>query len=327
LLIVLIVLIHAITCCLLFLSFYKSLPPITKAYGTICVVANVAFHLGPYRLEHIAFLHKLVISDFQVWRLLTNFFFLGNFSVNFGIRLLMIARYGVQLEKGPFERWTADFLWMMIVGALSLLALSAIPMLRSPFLGISLVFMLLYIWSREFPNAQVNVYGLVALKAHISYKSVSRLCLNSAIFFHLLLLVVWVCWCKCLYVTAGTQAFYLPWAMLALDVLFGSPLKPDLMGIIAGHIYYFLTVLQPLAGGRNILATPTWVYPFMFYSQCINLLKVEDLGTLQMPMSNKIGQPAWHLEGGVRIHPLVKAFLSGDSGHLEESNYWKLQML
>ncbi|XP_017982582.1 PREDICTED: derlin-1 [Theobroma cacao] len=88
----------------------------------------------------------------------------------------MIARYGVQLEKGPFERWTADFLWMMIVGALSLLA------------------------------------------------------------------------------------FYLPWAMLALDVLFGSPLKPDLMGIIAGHIYYFLTVLQPLAGGRNILATPTWVH-------------------------------------------------------------------
>ncbi|KAK6249009.1 hypothetical protein QUC31_020574 [Theobroma cacao] len=141
----------------------------------------------------------------------------------------MIARYGVQLEKGPFERWTADFLWMMIVGALSLLALSAIPMLRSPFLGISLVFMLLYIWSREFPNAQVNVYGLVALKA-----------------------------------------FYLPWAMLALDVLFGSPLKPDLMGIIAGHIYYFLTVLQPLAGGRNILATPTWVYPFMFYSQCFS---------------------------------------------------------
>ncbi|XP_022750146.1 derlin-1-like [Durio zibethinus] len=200
-------------------EFYKSLPPITKAYGTICVVATAALHLGLYRLEHIALIHKLVFSDFQVWRLLTNFFFLGNFSVNFGIRLLMIARYGAQLEKGPFERRTADFLWMMIFGALSLLALSAIPMLWSAFLGVSLVFMLLYIWSREFPNAQVNIYGLVALKA-----------------------------------------FYLPWAMLALDVIFGSPLVPDLMGIIAGHIYYFLTVLHPLAGGRNILATPTWVH-------------------------------------------------------------------
>jgi len=26
------------------------------------------------------------------------------------------------------------------------------------------VFMLLYVWSREFPNAQINIYGLVSLK-------------------------------------------------------------------------------------------------------------------------------------------------------------------
>lgn len=31
------------------------------------------------------------------------------------------ARYGVQLENGPFQRRTADFLWMMIFGALTLL--------------------------------------------------------------------------------------------------------------------------------------------------------------------------------------------------------------
>ncbi|XP_068471139.1 derlin-1 isoform X2 [Phaseolus vulgaris] len=130
----------------------------------------------------------------------------------------MIVRYGVQLEKGPFERRTADFLWMMIFGSFALLVLSAIPFLWSPFLAVPLVFMLLYIWSREFPNAQINIYGLVALKA-----------------------------------------FYLPWAMLALDVIFGSPLIPDLLGIIAGHLYYFLTVLHPLAGGKNILKTPMWV--------------------------------------------------------------------
>ncbi|KAB2080092.1 hypothetical protein ES319_A05G046800v1 [Gossypium barbadense] len=200
-------------------EFYKSLPPITKAYGTICLMTTVASHLGLYRLENIALIHELVFSEFQVWRLLTNFFFLGNFSMNFGIRLLMIARYGVQLEQGPFQRRTADFLWMMIFGAISLLALSIVPILRGAFLGISLVFMLLYICSREFPNAQVNIYGLVALKA-----------------------------------------FYLPWAMIALDVIFGSPLVPDLMGIIAGHLYYFLTVLHPLAGGRNIISTPRLVH-------------------------------------------------------------------
>lgn len=200
-------------------EYYSSLPPISKAYGTLCLLATTAFQFGLYDARDIALIYKLVFSRYQVWRLITNFFFLGKFSINFGIRLLMIARYGVQLENGPFERRTADFLWMMIFGAVSLLVLSAIPMLWSPFLGISLVFMLLYVWSREFPNAQINIYGLVTLKA-----------------------------------------FYLPWAMLALDVIFGSPLMPDLLGIIAGHLYYFLTVLHPLAGGKNIIKTPTWVH-------------------------------------------------------------------
>ncbi|GAV85912.1 DER1 domain-containing protein [Cephalotus follicularis] len=200
-------------------EFYNSLPPVSKAYGTICLLATTALQFGLYNPLHIALIYRLAISHFQVWRLITNFFFLGKFSINFGIRLLMIARYGVQLEQGPFQGRTADFLWMMIFGALSLLVLSAIPIFYSPFLGISLVFMLLYVWSREFPNAQINIYGLVTLKA-----------------------------------------FYLPWAMLALDVIFGSPLMPDLLGIIAGHLYYFLTVLHPLATGRTLLKTPKWVH-------------------------------------------------------------------
>ncbi|KAE8698395.1 Derlin-1 [Hibiscus syriacus] len=158
----------------------------------------------------------------------------------------MIARYGVQLEKGPFERRTADFLWMMIFGALSLLVLSAIPIFRTPFLGVSLVFMLLYVWSREFPNAQINIYGLVTLKA-----------------------------------------FYLPWAMLALDVIFGSPLIPDLLGIIAGHLYYFLTVLHPLATGKVFLKTPMWVY-------CLHRSKVVArwrIGVPTQPSSRPSAQP------------------------------------
>ncbi|XP_022730381.1 derlin-1-like [Durio zibethinus] len=222
-------------------EFYNSLPPISKFYGTACLLATTAFHLGLYDVNHIALIYKYVFKYFQVWRLITNFFFLGKFSINFGIRLLMIARYGVQLEKGPFERRTADFLWMMIFGAFSLLVLSAIPIFWTPFLGISLVFMLLYVWSREFPNAQINIYGLVTLKA-----------------------------------------FYLPWAMLALDVIFGAPLVPDLLGIIAGHLYYFLTVLHPLATGKVILKTPLWVH---------KLVERWRIGAPAQPSSRAAAQP------------------------------------
>jgi Derlin-2/3 len=200
-------------------EYYNSLPPVSKAYGTFCFLTTTAFQLGLINPYYMSLDYNLVVKNLQIWRLVTNFFFLGPFSINFAIRLLLIARYGVQLERGPFDRRTADFLWMMIFAALSLLAFSLVPALRSNFLGISLVFMLIYIWAREYPNAQVNIYGLFTLKG-----------------------------------------FYLPWVMLALNVIFGSPLIPDLMGIVVGHLYYFLTQLHPRAGGRNILKTPLWVH-------------------------------------------------------------------
>lgn len=65
------------------------------------------------------------------------------------------------------------------------------------------------------------------------------------------------------------QAFYFPWAMLALDVIFGSPILPDLLGIVAGHLYYFLTVLHPLATGKNMLKTPIWVYPSLYHCEIL----------------------------------------------------------
>ncbi|KAF3531317.1 hypothetical protein DY000_02037099 [Brassica cretica] len=102
-------------------EYYNSLPPITKAYGTLCLLATTLAQLGLLAPIHIALIPEFVFKHFQVWRLITNLFFLGGFSINFGIRLLMIARYGVLLEKGPFERRTADFLWMMIFGSLTLL--------------------------------------------------------------------------------------------------------------------------------------------------------------------------------------------------------------
>ncbi|OVA04667.1 Derlin [Macleaya cordata] len=206
-------------------EYYRSLPPVSKAYGVFCLMTTTAYYLGLYDpWDSISLSYQLVLKRFQLWRLVTNFFFLGPFSVRFAVRLIMIARYGVLLEKGPFDKRTADFLWMMIFGAFALLIIAAIPMLWTPFMGVSLVFMLVYVWSREFPNARINIYGVVTLKG-----------------------------------------FYLPWAMLALDLIFGAPLKPDILGIITGHLYYFLTVLYPLSTGRNIFKTPLWVHKLVAF--------------------------------------------------------------
>ncbi|KAK4837501.1 hypothetical protein QYF36_005986 [Acer negundo] len=210
-------------------EYYRSLPPVSKFYGVTCLLTTTAYYLQLYHPWYIALSYEDVIKRFQVWRLVTNFFFLGGFSFRFAIRIIMIAKYGVSLERGPFDKRTADFVWMLIFGAFSLLVLTVIPLLWTPFMGSSLVFMILYVWGREFPNARINIYGVVSLKG-----------------------------------------FYLPWATLALDLIFGYPLKPGILGIVAGHLYYFLTVLHPLASGKYIFKTPLWVYPFIV--SCIKVI-------------------------------------------------------
>ena len=59
----------------------------------------------------------------------------------------MIARYGCFLEKETFEGRTADFVWMIMLGMVTMLPLPLVaPSLELPFFAASLVYMLLYLW-------------------------------------------------------------------------------------------------------------------------------------------------------------------------------------
>jgi Derlin-2/3 len=125
----------------------------------------------------------------------------------------------VFLEQHTFAGRPADFVWMVLLGAFALLPLPLIaPALGLPFFAGSLVFMLLYLWSRENPNANTSIMGMIKMKA-----------------------------------------FYLPWGMMALEALMGGSVVPDLLGVVVGHLYYFLTVLHPRAGGARLISTPAWV--------------------------------------------------------------------
>lgn len=55
---------------------------------------------------------------------------------------------------------------------------------------------------------------------------------------------------------------YLPWAMLLLTLVSGGwpAVLSEGMGILAAHLYEFLTHLYPLfGGGRNYLSTPGFI--------------------------------------------------------------------
>ncbi|KXZ44460.1 hypothetical protein GPECTOR_67g300 [Gonium pectorale] len=49
---------------------------------------------------------------------------------------------------------------------------------------------------------------------------------------------------------------YLPWVLLAFSLMLGSSPVVDLMGMAAGHVYYFLEDVYPRMSGRRPLKTP-----------------------------------------------------------------------
>jgi hypothetical protein len=56
------------------------------------------------------------------------------------------------------------------------------------------------------------------------------------------------------------QSKYLPWAMCAMNVLMGGMPIPQLAGIVAGHVIYFLDQVLPRTHDVRVLKTPAWLY-------------------------------------------------------------------
>ncbi|KAK7077158.1 Derlin-2 [Halocaridina rubra] len=82
------------------------------------------------------------------------------------------------------------------------------------------------------------------------------------------------------------QAPYLPWVLLGFSVLLGNSILVDLVGILVGHIYYFLEDVFPQrSGGIRLLKTPRFL-------QQIFDPQTED-PTYNIPPEDRPGGFAW----------------------------------
>jgi len=53
------------------------------------------------------------------------------------------------------------------------------------------------------------------------------------------------------------NAPYLPYVILAIEALLGQSWSAyDMLGIVIGHIYFYLTVTYPILTKRHLLKTP-----------------------------------------------------------------------
>jgi len=85
-------------------DWYQSLPPVCKAWGTACMASAVASQLGMIDLSMFHWSLPLVIKKFQIWRLVTNFCFLGRFSFPFVVRMMMMCVPSRPVPSRPERR-------------------------------------------------------------------------------------------------------------------------------------------------------------------------------------------------------------------------------
>lgn len=180
----------------------------------------------------------LIYDKFEIWRLASNLVFYGGFSFPFLIQLYMLVQYSSRYEAAPFNTGaggtSADYAWMLCIGA-ALLSLMGY-FFRLMFLGQSLSFMILYVWTRKNSDEQTSIFGF------------------------------------------KVQAFYLPWALLAFNLLIGNSIFGSVLGIVSGHCYYFLHYVAPQVYGWNLIKTPVFL--------------IEYFGGVPQPLRGQAAAPA-----------------------------------
>ena len=213
---------------------FMSIPPVTRAYTTACVLTTLAVQLDLVTPFQLYFNPDLVFRKYQFWRLITSFLYFGTFGFNFVFNIIFTYRYCRMLEENNFRGKVAAFVYMFILGgAIMIVSLPTNYQLINCFVKfifsqitacfVSLVFlgqaftiMLVYVWSRRNPYIQMNFFGILNFKAP-----------------------------------------YLPWVLLIFSLLLGNPIVVDVMGIVVGHLYFYLEDILPnQSNGIRVLKTP-----------------------------------------------------------------------
>ncbi|MEQ2203983.1 hypothetical protein XENOCAPTIV_006179, partial [Xenoophorus captivus] len=141
----------------------KRIPVVTRAYTTACVLTTAAVQLEIITPFQLYFNPDLILRNYQVWRLITNFLFFGPVGFNFLFNMIFLYRYCRMLEEGSFRGRTADFVFMFLFGGLLMTIFGMFVSLV--FLGQAFTIMLVYIWSRRNPNIRMNFFGLLNFQA------------------------------------------------------------------------------------------------------------------------------------------------------------------
>ncbi|KAM4746231.1 uncharacterized protein FYW61_018459 isoform 7-T7 [Anableps anableps] len=97
---------------------FFQIPVVTRTYTTACILTTAAVQLQVITPFQLYFNPELIISRYQIWRLITSFFFFGSLGFGFLFNIVFLYRYCRMLEEDCFRGRTADFVFMFLFGGI-----------------------------------------------------------------------------------------------------------------------------------------------------------------------------------------------------------------
>ena len=220
-----------------FKSFYFRIPPITRYYLTcVFITATIATYIKPLQIiiYYIFLDYQLVFNNYQIWRLFTNILFVGGFSSSFLFFLIMIYLRFKEVEQNSIVlRVYAKFIMMLFY---LLLFLNIINICSYKIFDIKPGFTL----------AQQLLLAFI----YIDSKREPQKTIN-------------------LYFLPIKNALY-PYALIVFNIVSGQGIYDNIVGIIAGNVYYFLEDVLPVQKNIKILKTPKFLVDLLekyYYSR------------------------------------------------------------
>jgi Derlin-2/3 len=109
-------------------NFFKTIPPVTRALlvATFSVTIGVVTHV--ISLESIFLDWDSVLSKLQIWRVFSEFFYIGPFSISWLFHMYFFVQYSSKLEKHSCFTYpvaqSGSFLYFIILQIIFLNSLS-----------------------------------------------------------------------------------------------------------------------------------------------------------------------------------------------------------
>ena len=107
--------------------------------------------------------YNLIFKKFQIWRIFTNFFYFGNFSLSLVFHMLIYFRNSKLLEKKIFKGSAPDYLFFILFCMIFLLIFNIFAKIL--FLSQSLGFAMTYYWGRKSKTTVVEFMGVFSFRA------------------------------------------------------------------------------------------------------------------------------------------------------------------